>query len=391
MVWEYNTKTLKKRLLIICLLFLTFFATMCNAETTKRYGYNLYPLNIRAEMDVKSKWMGQYPGGTTIELLEDLGEWYKVESGYVKAEYIYDVIEVYKYGRIIEDICIYAKADVESQIIGELKKDMEEIFIQKTNGFFELETGGFIEEKFVSFEFFNEIDVNQSVLSVNDMQMWKMPDLPILYIGSLKERTAGQGVTNKKTLYFRDDIPIYDIIDGEAYFPSGRDIYKVSLDKFSNIQNVGSEYEILGAYRTIYYTSSKSRKHNIELVSSFLDGTIIEPEKTFSYNKTTGPRSYSMGYKEAPVIEYGQYVTGYGGGVCQVSSTIYAALLHNKNFKVTARKPHGLPATYIPVDMDATVSYGSVDLKFVNKYPFNVRLNVKSGDGVCMVTITKAE
>ena len=82
---------------------------------------------------------------------------------------------------------------------------------------------------------------------------------------------------------------------------------------------------------------------------------------------------------------------GYGGGVCQVSSTIYAAILHNKNFKVTARKPHGLPATYIPVDMDATVSYGSVDLKFVNKYPFKVRLNVKSEDGVCLVTITRAE
>ena len=170
MVWEYNTKKLKKRLLIICLLFLTFFITMCNAEISKKYGYNLYPLNIRAEMDVKSKWMGQYPGGTTIELLEDLGEWYKVESGYVKAEYVYDAIEVYKYGRIIEDICIYAKASKESQIIGELKKDMEEIFIQKTNGFFELETGGFIEEKFVSFEFFNEIDVNESIEAYNKLK-----------------------------------------------------------------------------------------------------------------------------------------------------------------------------------------------------------------------------
>ena len=121
MVWEYSTKTLKKRLLIICLLFLTFFVTMCNAETSKRYGYNLYPLNIRAEMDVKSKWIGQYPGETTIELLEDLGEWYRVDNGYIKAEYVYDAIEVYKYGRITEDTCIYAKADVESQIIGELK------------------------------------------------------------------------------------------------------------------------------------------------------------------------------------------------------------------------------------------------------------------------------
>ena len=121
-----------------------------------------------------------------------------------------------------------------------------------------------------------------------------------------------------------------------------------------------------------------------------MDGKVIEPNATFSYNKTTGSRSASKGYQEAPVIESGQYVMGFGGGVCQVSSTIYAAIKNQASFDVTERRKHGLAVSYIPVGMDATVSYGSIDLKFVNKYPFAVKLNVKSEDGVCLVTITRA-
>ena len=342
-------------------------------------------------MSIESKWMSQYPEKSTIEIYEELGEWYRVENGYVMKEYVYDSVEINQKGRLLINSFIYEKANFYSKILGYAESESEINFISKTNGFLELDVGGYVVEKNVTFSFVYPDEVKENTLHVDQMTMHNMPDLPIQYVGTLEKRTGGQGVTTKSKLYFKDEIPIYDIIDGFAYFPSGKHIYKISIDKFSKIKNVGSNYEILTAYRTIFYSSSSARKHNIYLVSTYLDGVTIGAGKTFSYNSITGSRSASKGYLEAPVIMNGEYVPGYGGGVCQVSSTIYAAVKNQEMFNVTEREEHGLQVSYLPLNMDATVSYGSIDLKFINNYPFDVKLNVKSEEGVCLVTITRVE
>ena len=227
------------------------------------------------------------------------------------------------------------------------------------------------------------------VLTENDMKTWNMVNMPMRYIGNLTERTKGKGVTTKSSLYFKDSIPLYGVIDGYAYFPSGQNIYKIAVDKFENIEAIGPKCQTLAAYRTVYYSSGSGRKHNIELVSSVIDGTVIPEGQSFSYNRTTGPRTAKNGYQLATVIESGQYVEGYGGGVCQVSSTIYAAIMNDPNINVISRRKHGLDVSYIPYGMDATVSYGSIDLLFSNEYPFDIKLNIYAMDGVCMVTFTR--
>ena len=402
-MYRYNTKTKVIRFLGLVIFFVIFLISFAIAEDstyynnqqmreqTVMYGYNVNPLNIREEMSIESRWIDQYPGESTIEILEVLDGWYRVEKGFVKMDFVYFSLDIYRNGKFLDNAVVYSEPSQNSQVINLVPKDLEVIFIQKVNGFLELSSGGFVEEKYVTFSWMLEDEIKESTLSVEDMTRWKMSELPIQYLGTLTKKTSGRGVTNKKSLNFRDTIPIYDIIDGYAYFPSGQDIYKISVDKFMEIKNVGAYYEVLAAYRTIYYDSTNARKHNISLVSSYLDGVIIKSNETFSYNKTTGSRSASKGYQEATVIESGEYVMGYGGGVCQVSSTIYAAIKNQPNFDVTERRKHGLEVSYIPVGMDATVSYGSIDLKFVNKYPFDVVLNVKSEDGVCLVTITRAE
>lgn len=398
---RYNTKTRRYCIFLAVILLLVswFIPNISNilaeeqnqAEIVSeiRYGYNIYGLNIRKEMDIESEWIGQYPGRSTIVILEDMGDWYRVENGYVMKEFVFDSIEIYERGKVLEEVVAFAEPNYQSQVVAIVEKDVERICIWKENGFVLMEDIGYVPEAFVTFYFEIQPEIKPNTLNVDDMKTWRMASLPIQYIGTLEKRTGGKGVTNRNTLYFKDVIPIYDIIDGEAYFPSGRHIYKISIDKFIEIENVGPSYEILAAYRTIYYDSSSARKHNIELVSTFLDGTVISYNKTFSYNKTTGSRSQSKGYLEAPVIENGQYVPGFGGGVCQVSSTIYAAIMNQPWFNVTERRPHGLEVSYLPYGMDATVSYGSIDLKFINEYPFAVKLNVKSEDGVCLVTITR--
>ncbi len=394
-----------------------------------RYGYCENRLNVRQQMSVDSKWISQYPAKSTIVLLEELDGWYRVENGYVKAEFVYDEVEIYKPLMFNMVSIIYTEADVKSGIYGVTNIGAETNAIRKRNGFVELQDGGWVSENSVTFLdssplpfatntvnvestytselFFEEQPVHDEYevfepetfvleeyvpfLSVEDFYVDNMINLPIKYIGTLAKRTSGQSVTRNGSLSFKGDIPIYDIIDGYAYFPSGRRIFKISADKFLNIQNVGANYEILDAYRTVYHSSASGRKANIELVSAYLDGTVIESGATFSYNKTTGPRSASRGYQLAPVIVNGEYVDDYGGGVCQVSSTIYAAVMSDEYITIKSRKQHGLEVTYLPYGMDATVSYGSIDLKFENNYPFDIVLNVISGNGACLVTITRAE
>lgn len=353
------------------------------------YGYCSSKLNVREKMSISSKWISQYPSYSTILVLEDLGDWYRIENGFVKKEFVYDSVNISERGSVIADSLLYGEPDSATAVIGTILKDEVHTFVQKKNGFLELENGGWILENSVTFDFSEIYNYPPSQFSEMDMNVWNMPNLRIRYIGALSKRIRANCVTGSGSLYFKDSIPVYDIIDGFAYFPSGQKIYRLEASAFSNFYQVGPEYVNLDAYRTVYYSSGKGRRHNIELVSSIINGTIVESGKTFSFNKTTGARSEGKGYQIAPVIKNGEYVDDFGGGVCQVSSTIYAAIKNDPNISVTQRQKHGLVVSYIPNDMDATVSYGSIDLKFVNNYPFDIKINVYARSGVCMVVLEK--
>ena len=322
---------------------------------------------------------------------EKLGDWFRVEGGFVMAEYVYDEVEIYKTGLVNGYTLIFGEADFWGGSIGYVEEGSEETFIRKKNGFLELQGGGWVLESFVNFDFVREPEILETNLTEYDFKSWNMVNLPIKYMGVLTERTKAQGVTRGGGLYFVGRIPIYDVVNGYAYFPAARNIYKLPIEKFAAYENVGSNYNMLAAYRTTFYGSPSGRKFNIAKVSEILNGVVIKSGETFSYNKTTGPRDEASGYKEAYEIRNGESVLGFGGGVCQPSSTIYAAIMHNDSFRVTSRKPHGTEVTYLPLDMDATVSFGSVDFKFVNEYPFDVVLNVYAENDVCLVTLTRAE
>ncbi|KNF10142.1 VanW family protein [Gottschalkia purinilytica] len=127
----------------------------------------------------------------------------------------------------------------------------------------------------------------------------------------------------------------------------------------------------IGSFSTTFGTNDANRVHNIRLVSSKIDGKTIMPGEVFSFNKTTGPRSKSAGYKDATIIVNGEFVPGEGGGVCQVSSTLYnAAVLSNT--QIVARTHHALPVGYVPHGQDATVAYDYLDLKFKNTFDWPI-------------------
>src|SRR5688500_3316663 len=122
--------------------------------------------------------------------------------------------------------------------------------------------------------------------------------------------------------------------------------------------------EQVGAYETIY-GGDANRVHNVQLVARLIDGHLIAPGEEFSFNQTTGERTAEKGFLEAPVIINGELQNGLGGGVCQVSTTVFNAA-YEAGLKITSRTNHALYISHYPQGRDATVDYPSIDLKFVN-------------------------
>lgn len=118
-------------------------------------------------------------------------------------------------------------------------------------------------------------------------------------------------------------------------------------------------------FYTDYKTSSKERKYNIALAVKSLNNTFIDVGAEFSFNLTIGARTEKRGYKKANIIKNGQFEKGVGGGVCQVSTTLYNAVLL-ANLKITEYHQHSLAVNYVEPSFDAMVNSGSADLKFVN-------------------------
>ena len=113
------------------------------------------------------------------------------------------------------------------------------------------------------------------------------------------------------------------------------------------------------------YGGIPERLHNVALVAQLIDGAMVAPGETFSFNKTTGARTAAKGFEVAPVIINGELTTGIGGGVCQVSTTTFNAAF-DAGLPITERTNHALYISHYPLGRDATVDYPSVDLKFRN-------------------------
>lgn len=119
------------------------------------------------------------------------------------------------------------------------------------------------------------------------------------------------------------------------------------------------------SYSTRFYAGAASRNNNIRLAAGALRGQILEPGDVLSFNEIVGPRSSEAGYSYAPVIVDGELEPGLGGGVCQVSSTLYNTGLRG-NLEIIERAGHSRPVSYVPPGRDATVAYDYIDLKMRN-------------------------
>ena len=149
---------------------------------------------------------------------------------------------------------------------------------------------------------------------------------------------------------------------------------RITQDQVSDITGVVS------SYTTRFSGWKGNRSHNIQTAAAAINGTVLFPGDTFSYNKVVGPRESSTGFLTAPVLVKGKKVPGLGGGICQVSSTIYNAVLF-ADLKIIQRSRHAIPVAYIPAGRDATVVYGLLDLKFQNNTSAPIAISTSTQQG----------
>lgn len=151
---------------------------------------------------------------------------------------------------------------------------------------------------------------------------------------------------------------------------------KITLDQ------IGTEAfpDQLATFSTRYDASDKDRTTNLVLACQKLNGKVILAGETFSYNSTLGPRTAAAGYKNAKIYENGAVVDGLGGGICQISSTLYNTALMS-DMEIVERRNHQFVTSYVGAGRDATVVYGLTDFKFKNtrKYPIRIVASAKSG------------
>lgn len=156
---------------------------------------------------------------------------------------------------------------------------------------------------------------------------------------------------------------------------AGSDMVKIDIveKRAEDILSFKKSHCVKGKFSTAFYTSSNERAHNITLAAKKIDGYVILPGETFSFNEVVGKRTSKNGFKDAKVILNGEFTDGVGGGTCQVSTTLYNCALLS-DMRIAEVNQHSLPVSYVAPSFDAMVS-DTADLKFTNTSDFPVTVH----------------
>lgn len=253
-----------------------------------------------------------------------------------------------------------------------------------------------------------------------DEEKFKKDVLSNLEMLNLKTSDIDIPVVNKKATQIdidaiykevhKDPVDAYYTTNPYVVYPSSTGLdFNISLDEAKQIlSEEKDEYEIplkvlypsvstndigneafpdmLSKFSTSFTSSNSNRSTNIRLAAQKINGTVLMPGETFSYNQVVGKRTAAAGFKPAPAYFGGKVVQEYGGGICQVSSTLYNAVLY-ANLEITERTNHGFKPSYVTPGLDATVSWGGPDFKFTNNRDYPVRISCDTSGKILKIYI----
>lgn len=250
------------------------------------------------------------------------------------------------------------------------------------------------------------VDINPTIEAIkNSIATFSALDQPV----EIVTKTQQPDDIDVEKIYHevrKDPVDAYYTKEPFAVFPSENGVdFKISLEEakalitaekkeeysipLSIIQPkvttnmIGTEAfpDLLSTFSTNYAASNRNRTTNLTLAANKVNGTVLMPGETFSYNKVVGARTISAGYKEAPIYVEGRVEDGLGGGICQITSTLYNAVVY-ANLEITQRTNHQFVPSYVTASRDATVVYGSIDFQFKNNRDYPIKLVCSVSGGV---------
>lgn len=291
---------------------------------------------------------------------------------------------------INEEVTLETLKDMESKLPGAIvessyyqEDDKDELVITKGTAGIKIDT-----EKMISEikNILNNIDETKNFIEIPVVN--KEPD-PI-DIDKIHEEVYKE---EKDAYYTKDPFTIYpevygvdfDIDEAKELLKEDKDEYiiklKITKPKIT-VEQFGEEAfpDRLAIFSTNYNAGDVNRTTNLRLACQKINGKVVMPGDIFSYNATLGERTVAAGYKDAKIFSAGEVVDGLGGGICQISSTLYNAVVMS-NLEIVERRNHQFVTSYLPAGKDATVVYGITDFKFKNtrKYPIKLKAGIQGG------------
>lgn len=252
----------------------------------------------------------------------------------------------------------------------------------------------------------NVVDVETSIQNIKDAIL-NLSDLDQPIELAVKTQEPEKiDIEKVHTEIYKEPKDAYYTQDPFTVYPSENGLdFKVSIEEANNILGdqtadeytiplkvlypnvttnmIGSEAfpDLLSSFSTKYSVRATARTTNLKLAASKINGTVLMPGETFSYNKVVGARTIAAGYKEAPIYVSGEVVDGLGGGICQITSTLYNAVVY-ANLDIVERTNHQFVPSYVTASRDATVVYGSLDFKFKNNRNYPIKINCSVSGGI---------
>lgn len=216
-------------------------------------------------------------------------------------------------------------------------------------------------------------------------------DIDAIHSEIYKEAQDASYTTNPYAVYPSSNGLDFNISidEAKALITGDKDSYTIPLKTlYPNVKtsDIGIEAfpDLLSSYSTSFASSSSNRATNVSLATNKINGKVLMPGEVFSFNGTVGKRTPQAGFKVAGVYMNGQVATDYGGGICQVSSTLYNAVLR-ANLEIVDRSNHMFEVGYVPIGTDATVSWGAPDFKFKNSRSYPIKIVTSSSNRKCVV------
>lgn len=237
-----------------------------------------------------------------------------------------------------------------------------------------------------------QIDINEDYIEIPVVNKEPEPiDIDKIHEEIYKEAQDAYFTKDPFAIYPEVEGVDFDVEAARALLEEEKEEYVIKLiitKPKITINQLGSEAfpDQLSTFTTRYDVSDVDRTTNLEIACQKINGKVLLSGETFSYNKTLGPRTAAAGYRNGKIYSGGEVVDGIGGGICQISSTLYNAVLL-ADLEIVERRNHQFVTSYVGAGRDATVVYGSTDFQFKNTREYPIKISASAKNGIATISI----